>query len=57
MKSLTFQSGYDFGYMLKLLTEENLPSEEFSHFEVFRIYFPHIYNGKYLIKSCKHLEG
>lgn len=54
---LSFHSGYDFGYMLKLLTDQNLPSEESEFFELLRIYFPAIYDVKYLMKSCKNLKG
>jgi len=54
---LSFHSGYDFGYMLKLLTNEALPSEESEFFELLRLYFPKIYDVKYLMKSCKSLKG
>jgi hypothetical protein len=39
-------SGYDFGYLLKLLTDQNLPQEESEFFELLRIYFPTIYDVK-----------
>lgn len=57
VKWLSFHSGYDFGYMLKILTNSNLPSEEADFFELLRIYFPNIYDVKYLMKSCKNLKG
>lgn len=57
IKWLSFHSGYDFGYLLKLLTDQNLPSEESEFFELLRIYFPTIYDVKYLMKSCKNLKG
>ncbi len=50
-------SGYDFGYLLKMLTDQNLPSEEPDFFDLLRIYFPNIYDVKYLMKSCKNLKG
>ena len=52
-----FCSFYDFGYLLKLLTASKLPSEEQEFFELLRIYFPNIYDVKYLMKSCKNLKG
>jgi hypothetical protein len=52
-----FSSGYDFGYLLKLLTNAELPSEESEFFELLKIYFPNIYDVKYLMKSCKNLKG
>lgn len=57
IKWLSFHSGYDFGYLLKLLTDLNLPSEESEFFEMLRVYFPCIYDVKYLMKSCKSLKG
>jgi len=54
---LSFHSGYDFGYMLRMLTDINLPEEEEDFFEILRIYFPSIYDVKYLMKSCKSLKG
>lgn len=50
-------SGYDFGYMLKILTNQNLPEGEQEFFELLRVYFPNIYDVKYLMKSCKNLKG
>lgn len=57
IKWLSFHSGYDFGYLLKLLTDQPLPEEEVEFFELLRLYFPTIYDIKYLMKSCKNLKG
>ncbi|XP_034246999.1 CCR4-NOT transcription complex subunit 7 [Thrips palmi] len=57
IKWLSFHSGYDFCYLLKLLTDQNLPDSESEFFELLRIYFPIIYDVKYLMKSCKNLKG
>ncbi|XP_070554144.1 CCR4-NOT transcription complex subunit 7-like [Ptychodera flava] len=57
VKWLSFHSGYDFGYLLKLLTSCNLPAEECEFFDLLRTYFPCIYDIKYLMKSCKNLKG
>lgn len=51
-----FHSGYDFGYLIKLLSNANLPEEEVDFFEILRLYFPVIYDVKYLMKSCKNLK-
>lgn len=50
-------SGYDFAYLLKVLTAQNLPSEESDFFDLLKLYFPNIYDVKYLMKSCKSLKG
>lgn len=54
VKWLSFHSGYDFGYLLKLLTDQNLPQEESEFFEILRIFFPTIYDVKVRIfAKCK----
>ncbi|KAJ3290899.1 CCR4-NOT transcription complex subunit 7 [Borealophlyctis nickersoniae] len=57
VKWISFHSGYDFGYLLKVLTCQALPAEETDFFELLKIYFPCIYDIKYLMKSCKNLKG
>ena len=54
---LSFSSGYDFGYLLNLLTNQDLPKTENEFFEVLKIFFPCVYDVKYLMKSCKNLKG
>jgi len=48
VKWVTFHSGYDYGYLLKLLTTVELPTDEKSFFELLKIYFPTIYDIKYM---------
>ena len=43
---VTFHSGYDFGYLLKLLTCQNLPSTQTGFFKLIKIYFPTVYDVK-----------
>jgi len=54
---ITFHSGYDFGYLLKILTCQPLPSNEPEFFELLNIYFPNIFDIKYLMKFCDNLHG
>jgi CCR4-NOT transcription complex subunit 7/8 len=56
-KYLILSSGYDFGYLLKMLTGKLLPDAETEFFEILKIFFPTIYDVKYLMKSCKNLKG
>lgn len=46
IKWLSFHSGYDFGYLIKLLTDNNLPQDENEFFDLLRLYFPTIYDVK-----------
>lgn len=57
VKWLSFHSGYDFGYLINLLTNQNLPKTEGEFFELLKTYFPKVYDVKYLMKSCKNLKG
>merc|ERR1711971_1212778 len=45
---VSFHSGYDFGYLLKLLTCLPLPADEREFFKLFRIYFPNVYDVKHM---------
>ncbi|KAH7437103.1 hypothetical protein KP509_05G056100 [Ceratopteris richardii] len=54
---ITFHSAYDFGYLLKVLTCQNLPASEAEFFSLLRVYFPKVYDIKYLMKFCNSLHG
>mmetsp|Transcript_25500 Transcript_25500/g.33319 ORF Transcript_25500/g.33319 Transcript_25500/m.33319 type:complete len:385 (+) Transcript_25500:128-1282(+) len=54
---ISFHSGYDFGYLLKILTAQALPAEENRFFEILKIYFPNIYDIKYLVASVDGVHG
>eukprot|EP00755_Sulcionema_specki_P040016 Sspe_Gene.24806::Locus_9871_Transcript_1_1_Confidence_1.000_Length_1614::g.24806::m.24806/K12581/CNOT7_8, CAF1, POP2; CCR4-NOT transcription complex subunit 7/8 len=48
---LSFHSGYDFGYLIKVLTSNELPSEEEEFFDLMSCYFPVVFDVKYLLKQ------
>ncbi|KAE9616316.1 hypothetical protein Lal_00017720 [Lupinus albus] len=54
---VTFHSGYDFGYLLKLLTCQNLPDTKVGFFNLINMYFPTVYDIKHLMKFCNSLHG
>ncbi|KAG0463087.1 hypothetical protein HPP92_021563 [Vanilla planifolia] len=54
---VTFHSGYDFGYLLKILTCRNLPDTQEGFFELLRMYFPNVYDIKHLMRFCNSLHG
>lgn len=54
---ISFHSGYDFGYLIKVLTSLPLPTEENAFFELLRCYFPCLFDIRFLMKSCKTLKG
>lgn len=57
VKWISFHSGYDYGYLLKVLTCQALPKEENEFFDLLATYFPCVYDIKYLMKSCENLKG
>ncbi|TFK39043.1 ribonuclease H-like domain-containing protein [Crucibulum laeve] len=56
-KWISFHSGYDFGYFVKLLTAESLPTSEDAFFSLLRIWFPTVYDIKFLMRASKVLKG
>nr|GMC75040.1 probable CCR4-associated factor 1 homolog 6 [Ipomoea batatas] len=54
---VTFHSGYDFGYLLKLLTCQMLPESQPGFFTLIKAYFPVVYDIKHLMKFCNSLHG
>ncbi|XP_063725927.1 CCR4-NOT transcription complex subunit 7-like [Symsagittifera roscoffensis] len=57
VKWISFHSSYDYGYLLKLLCNRSLPETEDQFYSLLQIYFPLIYDVKFLMKSCKALKG
>ncbi|KAL6332016.1 hypothetical protein AAG906_020373 [Vitis piasezkii] len=53
----TMKSGYDFGYLLKLLRCKNLPDTQAGFFNLINMYFPVLYDIKHLMKLCNSLHG
>jgi hypothetical protein len=51
------RSGYDFGYLLKVLTCSALPDTEKEFFSLLPVYFPNLYDIKYLMASCDGFHG
>lgn len=54
---VTFQGGSDFGYLLKLLTQKDLPEFRDEYFDLIEIFFPVVYDVKHLMKFCNNLYG
>ncbi|KAL7099589.1 hypothetical protein ACP275_09G094100 [Erythranthe tilingii] len=54
---VTFHSGYDFGYLIKLLTGQKLPEEQEGFFGLIDVYFPVVYDIKHLMKFVNSLHG
>jgi CCR4-NOT transcription complex subunit 7/8 len=57
VKWVSFHGGYDFAYLLKLLTCSALPATEGEFFELLKLYFPNIYDIKYMANGIDGLHG
>jgi CCR4-NOT transcription complex subunit 7/8 len=53
---VTFHDGYDFGYIVKLLTGRKLPPTHADFFNLIKLYFAIVYDIKHLMKF-RHLYG
>lgn len=54
---ITFHSAYDFGYLLAQLTAQKLPDSETEFLDSLKIFFPNLYDIKYLMLSTDNLMG
>ncbi|CAH2037439.1 unnamed protein product [Thlaspi arvense] len=54
---VTFHCGYDFGYLLKILTGKNLPEKQSEFFLLVKTFFPVVYDIKHLMDFCAGLFG
>ncbi|KAI9850925.1 MAG: hypothetical protein M1838_004811 [Thelocarpon superellum] len=49
---ISFHSGYDFGYLLKIMLCRPLPDDEVEYRKLLHIFFPSLYDIKYLMKAA-----
>ncbi|KAK8809570.1 hypothetical protein WA158_000513 [Blastocystis sp. Blastoise] len=54
---ISFHSGYDFGYLVKLFTNNNLPETQEEFFQLLNILFPKLYDIKHIITECDGYKG
>jgi CCR4-NOT transcription complex subunit 7/8 len=54
---VSFHGIYDFAYLLKVITGLNLPESESVFFDNLRLYFPHYYDIRYLVRYTENFRG
>lgn len=57
IKWISFHSAYDFGYLIKILTNNYLPSQKNQFFKLLQIFFPCSFDMKYLGTCSIYLQG
>jgi CCR4-NOT transcription complex subunit 7/8 len=57
VKWISFHSSYDFGYLLKTLTCTSLPQDEIAFLELLYVFFPCIYDVKFMMTSVEGMYG
>ena len=53
---ISFHSGYDFAYLVKIMHCQPLPDDETEYRKFLSIYFPAIYDIKYMIKHAQRTQ-
>jgi CCR4-NOT transcription complex subunit 7/8 len=54
---LSFHSGYDFGYLIKLLSDNALPADQTDFFSLVTAFFPKLWDIKYLLRHAQRLRA
>ena len=54
---ISYHGSYDFGYLLSLLTNEDLPENEEEYIKILGVYFPNYYDVKMLVRDLYYLDG
>lgn len=57
VKWISFQGGYDFAYLIKLLTDQNIPHNALDFNELLNVYFPIRFDIKFLMNSLNGFTG
>lgn len=52
---VSFHSGYDFGYLAKIMWARKLPTDEEEYRNIIRIFFPNIWDVKFLLRHAQSL--
>ncbi|TKA31008.1 hypothetical protein B0A50_01976 [Salinomyces thailandicus] len=54
---LSFHSGYDFGYLIKLLTDDALPVDQGDFFGLVSTFFPKLWDIKFLLRHAQRMRA
>jgi len=57
IKWITFHGGFDFAYLLRMVSGQDLPEEDIGFCNLLDIYFPSFYDIKYMTKDIESLKN
>lgn len=52
---ISFHSGYDFAYLMKIMLPKLLPNDEDEYRELVKTFFPNIYDVKYMLRHAQNM--
>lgn len=53
---ISFHGDYDFAYLIKLLTGQDLPDSKQDFDRILHIFFPHVFDVKYILYDTKSIN-
>ncbi len=56
VKWISFHSGYDFAYLIKLMTCKELPEDETEYRKLLKLHFPSVYDIKFMVKDAQRSQ-
>ena len=56
IKWISFHGDYDFAYLIKLLTGQELPESKQDFDKILHIFFPHVFDVKYIYYNLKSIN-
>ena len=57
VKWISFHGGFDFAYLLRMLTGLSLPDDDASFYNILNTYFPSFYDIKHMTKEIENLKS
>lgn len=54
---ISFHSGYDFAYLVKIMLQKPLPEDEVEYRKLLSLFFPSIYDIKYMVKHAQRTQA
>jgi len=57
IKWVTFHGGFDFGYLIRMLSGQDLPEDDMGFCNLLNIFFPSFFDIKFMLKDIESLKS